>query len=58
MKRGMEMKKNKNLSENKIELLSERVNDTNKLAEEIPKDINVSEIEKDQNGKPIFKSYG
>lgn len=44
----------KNLSEIKIVLLPERLDDTRKLVEVIPDHITVSEIEKDKNGKPVF----
>lgn len=52
------MKSPKKFSESKIRLLSERLNDTNKLTEITPDNIKVSEIEKDTNGKPIFNPWG
>lgn len=52
------MKSQKNLSESKVELLPERINDTSKLAEVIPDNITVSEIAKDRNGNPVFNPFG
>ena len=52
------MKSQKNLSERKVELLPERINDTSKLAEVIPDNITVSEIAKDRNGNPVFHPIG
>jgi hypothetical protein len=52
------MKSQKNLSESKVELLPERINNTSKLAEVIPDDITVSEIAKDRNGNPVFHPIG
>lgn len=48
------MESQKNLSESKIKLLPERINDTSKLVEVIPDNITVSEIEKDRNGNHVF----
>ena len=45
---GGNYEKPKNLSESKVELLPERINDTSKLAEVIPDNITVSEIAKRQ----------
>lgn len=58
MSKKTAMKSPKKFSESKIRLLSERLNDTNKLTEIIPDNIKVSEIEKDTNGKPIFNPWG
>lgn len=52
------MKSQKNLSESKVKLLPERINDTSKLSEVIPDNITVSEIEKDRNGNPVFHPIG
>lgn len=55
---GGNYEKPKNLSESKVELLPERINDTSKLAEVIPDNITVSEIAKDRNGNPVFHPIG
>lgn len=52
--------KNEIPSENRIELLPERINDTQPLTEVILDNahVKVSEIERDQNGNPIFYPFG
>lgn len=47
----------KGLSESKIELLPERVNDTKPLTEVALDNPNVIIIERDNNGEPVFQPF-